>query len=148
MNCVGAVVAVNGSVAIVSIWLLAERERKGLDAGVEKLDLESPLTNLAGLSNQLIQALIGGHAVATLVDVGAVRGERRLAVERHAKANRFGPGWPHYQVQIARMKTIDDASGRLAEPGRVAAHRPAAGVRQLPVAPRVRTAKAKIRLGR
>ena len=67
---------------------LAECERIGLNAGIEELDLEVSIDDATGLANQLIHALFNRHAVAALVDVEAMRGRGRLAVERHAKADR------------------------------------------------------------
>ena len=64
---------------------LAEREREGLHAGIEKLDLEQPIGDRLGLPDQLIQALLGDRAVALVVDIDAVsrtwRAARRSARE-------------------------------------------------------------------
>src|SRR2546428_9103641 len=66
----------------------AERERKRLHAGIEKLDLEAAIRDRPRLADQVIQALLGHRALALLVDVAAVRASRRLAVDAHAEPHR------------------------------------------------------------
>ena len=50
----------------------AKCEGVGLDAGVEKLDLEHAIPDLAGLADQLVQPFAVYDAPATGIDVGAV----------------------------------------------------------------------------
>ena len=54
----------------------AERERERLHASVEELDLELSIADRSRLSEQLIQALFDGRAVAAGVHVAAVSGTR------------------------------------------------------------------------
>ena len=63
----------------------AEREREGLHARIEKLDLEQSIGDGPGLPDQLIQPLLGNRAVALLVDVDAVSSTWRLSIDQHAK---------------------------------------------------------------
>ena len=60
----------------------AKREREGLHARIEKLDLEQSIGDGLGLSDQLIQPLFGNRAVALVVDVDAVSSARRLSIDR------------------------------------------------------------------
>src|SRR6185295_1383975 len=63
----------------------AERERVRLHAGVQELDLELAIGDGLGLSDHLVQPLLGHRAVASLVNVDAVGRARRLSVDQHAK---------------------------------------------------------------
>ena len=69
----------------------AERERERLHAGIEELDLELSIADRSRLSEQLIQALFDGHAVAGSVNVAAVSGSRWLTINRHSKTYRVLP---------------------------------------------------------
>ena len=68
---------------------LAKREREGLRAGIEELDLEQSIDDRLGLSDQLIQPLFGNRAVALVVDVDAMGRARYLPVDQHAKPDRI-----------------------------------------------------------
>ena len=59
----------------------AEREYKSLYVSLEEFDFERAIDNRLWLANELIEPLFGDHAVALLIDVGAVRGTRGLAVD-------------------------------------------------------------------
>jgi hypothetical protein len=65
----------------------AERERKDLHAGIEKLDLDLSIGDGLRLSDQLIEALLGNCAVALVVNVNSVSGARRLSIDEHAKSH-------------------------------------------------------------
>ena len=58
-----------------------EREHKHFHTRIEELDLEQAIRDRLRLPDQLIQALLGHGAPALRVDVDAVRGTRRLAVD-------------------------------------------------------------------
>jgi hypothetical protein len=73
--------------ATSTISASAERERERFDARVEELDLELSIRDGPGLTDQLIQPLFSGRSVAVGVDVDAVSGARRLAVDAHPKAD-------------------------------------------------------------
>src|SRR5947209_20367321 len=64
----------------------AEGEHKGLYARSEKLDLEQAISNGFGLSDQLIQPLVGNRTVALVVNVTSMSRARCLSIEEHAKA--------------------------------------------------------------
>src|SRR5256885_15959587 len=88
---------------------LAERERKSLHAGIEKLDLEPSIGDRLRLSDQLIQPLLGNRAVALFVDIDSVGGARRLSIDEHAKSDgRSSLRRTHDQVKIARVKAVGD----------------------------------------
>src|SRR5471030_565493 len=63
--------------------ILAKGKRIGLHAGIEELDLERLVGDLVALSNQLIESLLGHHALAGGIDIRSVTVPRRHAVERH-----------------------------------------------------------------
>src|SRR5207302_9719760 len=63
---------------------LAEGKVEGLRARIEKLDGELAIGNRLRLPDQLVSPLLGHGAVAELIDIGAVRGSRRLAIDEHA----------------------------------------------------------------
>src|SRR4051795_12808406 len=77
----------------------AERECEGLRPQIEKLDLELPIGNRPGLSDQQIEPLLSDRAVALLVDVDPASPSRRLAVvpaagRRSARETaRSSPAW-------------------------------------------------------
>src|SRR5207248_9205087 len=85
-------------------------ERKGLQACIEKRDLELAISNVPRLSDQLIQPLVGHRAVALVVNVTSVGIARRLSIEEHAKAHgRSSRCRSHDQMQIAGVKAVRDA---------------------------------------
>ena len=80
----------------------AERERKGLHARIEKLDLELSIDDRIRLSYQLVQPRFGYGAVTLILDINSVGGARRLSVDEHTKSHGF-PSYcgSHDEVQIA-----------------------------------------------
>jgi len=62
----------------------AERERERLDAGIEEFDRERSIDDGRRLSDQLVQPPFHSRSIATLVDVEAMSGTRRLPVDCHA----------------------------------------------------------------
>src|ERR1700733_11983688 len=110
----------------------AERECKSLQARIEKLDLESTVRNRAALANELIETLARDSAAAVGIDVGAVIAAGNAAVDCHPKADRLAvPRRPENEMQVARMKTIDNAAIRFVERRMFGAHGPIA--REIPV---------------
>src|SRR5918992_3156766 len=109
----------------------AERERERLDPRVQELDLELPIDDRPGLTDQLVHPLRGNRTIPLLVDVESVRRVRRPAVDAHAKPHRrSSPGWPHHHVQIASPEAIHNPPTRtVRHHGRIP-HRPVA--RQAP----------------
>src|SRR5215468_9637148 len=77
-----------GSAAAPCARRSPEREREGLHAGIEELDLEGAIADRPALSDELVEALLRHHAVAGGVDVVAVVGARGRAVEGDAEAHR------------------------------------------------------------
>src|SRR5215470_11360393 len=69
-----------------SIPSLAERERKGLQTGIEKLDLELTINDWGWLPDQLIHSLLGSCATALLVHIYAVGVAWRLSIYEHTEA--------------------------------------------------------------
>src|SRR5262245_10405472 len=94
----------------------AEGERESLHVAVEKLDLERPLDDRLGRTNELIEPRLGDPAVALLIDIEAVGVSWRFSVDRDAEASR-GPahGRAHHQVEVARLKAVRDAPTRPVE---------------------------------
>src|SRR5206468_9793945 len=110
----------------------SERKHVSLDAGIEKLDLEQPIHNGLGLSDELVEPLLRHRAVALFVHVPAASIARRLTVNEHAESYRRSSGErSHDQMQIARVKPIDDASVRFIEGYEAGGYRPIATERPL-----------------
>src|SRR5204862_2971978 len=94
----------------------SERKDISLHARIEKLDLEHSIGNRLGLPDELVEPLFSGRAVALLVDVGPVSIPRRAPIKEHAETyRRSARWWSHDQMQIARVKPVDDASVGLVE---------------------------------
>src|SRR6266545_4716749 len=98
---------------------LAEGERIGLHAPIEKLDLEQSISDGVRLSDQLIQPLFGHRAVALLVNVKSVSSAWRLSIDEHAKPHRRSSRCrSHHQMQIAGVKAVRDPPvGRVQQRG-------------------------------
>src|SRR5438552_4787949 len=104
-----------------------ERERKGLHARIEKLDLELTISDGLRLPDQLIHPLLGDRAVALVVDVDSVSSARRFPIDEHAKAH--GSPWhsrPHDEMEIAGVKAVRDPPVGFVEHGRRFPYRPIA----------------------
>src|SRR5215211_4866612 len=94
----------------------AEGEAISLHARIEKLDLELPINDGLGLSDQLIHSLFGNRAVALLINIDSVSTIRRLSIDEHAKWHRqTSLGRSHHEVHVARMEPDRNPSGRLVE---------------------------------
>jgi hypothetical protein len=106
----------------------AERECKGLQVRIEKLDLELSIGDGLRLPDQLVQALLRDCAVALLVDIASVDRTWRLSIDQHAKSH--GDSWrfrTHDEMEIARVKTVRDTSIGLVQRGGFFLDRPIAG---------------------
>src|SRR6476659_7833117 len=103
-----------------------EREHVGLDAGLEKSDLERPVVDPALLADELVEPRLGRDAVAALVDVAAVRAAGWTVVQRDAKAHGRLSRLEH-EVEIAGMEAEGDATVRVVQHGALLADRPFAG---------------------
>src|SRR5262245_24367113 len=89
----------------------AEGERKSFHARIEEFDLELPVGDGARLSDQLIQPLLGGRAVASIVDVQPVSAARRLSVDENAESHGSSSRQrPHDQMKIAGVEANRDPS--------------------------------------
>src|SRR5262249_1051861 len=96
----------------------AEREAKGLRPGVQKLDLEQAIVDGLGLTNELVEPRLRQRPVPLGVAVRAVRGLRRLPVDRDAEANRRSSlAGPHDEIHVAGVEAVHDASPRLLRDG-------------------------------
>src|SRR5918999_5601009 len=105
----------------------AEGKAIRLDAGFEELDLADALGDRALLPNQLVEALLVHCTASRIVDVHAMRGTGRLAVEAHAHLHRApAHGRPHHEVHVPGMEPNGDA------PVGVIQHRGMLGDRPVP----------------
>ena len=121
-----------------SLRLLAECERVRAHAGVQKFNLKCPVGNFAVLSHELIKFLASDHAAAVCVDIGPVIFARLLAVDRHAKPNGLAVGTrSENEMQIAGVKSVNDAARRRIECRVFGANRPSS--RQRPFVEIVRS---------
>src|SRR5262249_3753679 len=88
---------------------LAEGERIGFHARIEKRDLEQSISDGLWLPDQLIQPLFAQRAVALVVNVTSVSRARRQSIDEHAKPHgRSSRRRSHDQMQIAGMKAVGD----------------------------------------
>jgi hypothetical protein len=107
-----------------------EREREHLHTGIEELDLELSFSDRPRLPNRLIQALLGHCAATLVIDVTSMACARRVSIDEHAKRNGSSVrGWPHDEVEIARMKTVGDPPARSVQHGRLCLQCPFTGKR-------------------
>jgi hypothetical protein len=106
----------------------AKRERKGLQARINKLDLELSVSDGLPLSDQLLQPLFGNPAVALIVNVTSVSIARRLSIDEHAKSRGIASRCQsHDEVKIAGLEAIRDSSGGLIEESKLFLHRQITG---------------------
>src|SRR6202011_4206845 len=88
----------------------AERERKGLHVRVEKFDFEESICDGLRLPDQLVQPLLGGPAVALLVDVASVSRAWRPPIDQHSKSHGCSRNSrAHDQMKIASVEAVGDA---------------------------------------
>src|SRR5258707_3554879 len=110
----------------------AEGECVCLNTGIEKVNLEGVIGDLAALAYQLIQPLPGHDALPLRIDVRAVAIARRCAVDGDAKPHRLAvQARPKHQVQIPRMEPIHDTAAWLVEHGVFFSDRPISRQRPL-----------------
>ena len=109
----------------------AEREGEGLDAGVEELDLELPISDGLRLPDQLVHTGFDNGAVAGFVDVEAVRRSGWLSVEPHAELHRPVAAGPQDQMEVACVKAEHDAAVDFVEDRGFLADRPIAAQRPM-----------------
>jgi len=84
-----------------------EREHKYFGAGVEKFDVELPVSNRLWLSNELIESLFDDCAVTLRINIASVSSERRLLIDEHAESHRCSSARrSHDQVKITSMEPI------------------------------------------
>src|SRR5262249_39177275 len=89
--------------------MLAEREREGLDAGVEERDLAGAIGNRPALPDELVEPLLDDGAVALIVGVAAVGLVWRLAVDQGAEPDRCSRcRRSHHQVEVAGVEAVGD----------------------------------------
>src|ERR1700678_294291 len=94
------------------VSILSKRKSECLHAGIEKIDLESPVFHRALLANELIQAVALNGARAGCVGVGAVIVAGRSAVKFDGETNRLAIfRGTEDQVQIAGVKAKNDFAG-------------------------------------
>src|SRR5688572_8524405 len=102
-----------------------ESESECLDTRVEKLNLEEPIDDDAGLPYQLVQPRLDRRAVALLVHVRAVGGAWRLPIDQDAKTHR-GSRRTRLQdkMKIACMELICDPPAGFMQHGSTVLHGP------------------------
>ena len=89
----------------------AKCEGKCLHSSILKLDHEGMVSDPPLLPDQLIQAMVGHHAVALRVRVHAVILSRRLPVHGHSKADWLSIGaCTEHKVQVTSMEAKGDLS--------------------------------------
>src|ERR1700678_3967957 len=107
---------------------LTKGKRVSLHIGIEKLDREGAVHDRPALADELVEPVVGHHALAVGIDVGAVAFAGLSAVDRDAEAHRLAIGVrPEHQVQIAGMEAKRNRPVRLVERRGLAANRPLAG---------------------
>ena len=117
----------------------AERKREGLDAWIEKLDVERSVDDRLRLSNQLMQTLFARNAGTLLVDIESVSLFRSLPVEQDAIPYwRTAIPWPHHEVKISAVKAVRDTTSGMIERDRLFSDGPVALQRPLIEAERSR----------
>ena len=67
--------------------VLTKGKRVSLHVGIKKLDRKRVIHDRPALTDELVEAVVGHHAFAVGVDVGAVAFAGRGAVDRHAEAH-------------------------------------------------------------
>ena len=97
--------------------LSPEGEHKGLDACVEELDLEQPVANRRGLTDELVHPLVVSAAVAALVDVDTLgRSPGGLPSRRTLKrAGGLPAGGPITRCRSAGVELIRDRATGLVD---------------------------------
>src|SRR5258708_13144809 len=123
---------------VMDLSVSAEGECIGLHAGIEEFDLEAAVGDRTALPHELAHPLTPDDAIALGVDIGAMAVARRLAVDRHAKADRLAVRCgAEDEMQVAGMEAIDDApipsveGGMLPADPPIPAERPFVGPRSL-----------------
>src|SRR6202453_1815207 len=69
--------------------VLTKGKRVSLHIGIEKLDREGAVRARPALAEGLVEPVVGDHALAIGIDVGAVASAGRRPVDRDAKAHRL-----------------------------------------------------------
>src|SRR5918999_1487724 len=95
---------------LVTQSLLAEGEDIRLDSGLPERDLQRPLADRVAPAHELVEAAVPEQAAPVLVDVDAVRGARRLAVEEHTEPNRRSRPAREHEGRVARGEAGGDAA--------------------------------------
>jgi hypothetical protein len=108
----------------------AEGERKGLNAGIKKLNFELPIRNRTRLPDQLVHPQLGNCAFTSVVYINSVCAPWRASIDVQTKP-RGTPRRcrPHHQMQIAGMKAVGDTPIWLVQQNGFFAHVPIAGKR-------------------
>jgi len=78
-------------------------------------------------AEELVEAALAEQAVAVRVDVDAVRGAGRLAVDEDPKRYRPSRSRREHEVRVAGVVAVGDAAAGLVEHGLLAPDRPLAG---------------------
>src|SRR5579862_4029513 len=90
----------------------------GLNIAVQELDRKDMSTHLAGLPNQLIEALFSDDAAAIRIRISSVTGTGRRPIELHAETDRFSiHAGAEHEMQIASIEAVDNRSGGRIENG-------------------------------
>jgi len=79
------------------------------------------------LSDELVQAPFSEQPVSVLVEVAAVGGAGRFAVEEHAEGNRLGRSVRQHEMGVVGAEPVSDAPAGLVERDVLTPDRPFAG---------------------
>src|SRR5438067_12343894 len=103
----------------------AKRESKRLHSGIKELDEKRPIPDVPLLPDQLIQPVVGRHAVALAVHIRAVILERARAIQNDAESH-----WcavrsrTEHEMQLACVEPEDDLAGGRRQGGGLLADAP------------------------
>ena len=105
----------------------AEGERIGLNARGEKADFERAVGDWSALPHKLVEPLLGDHAASLGIGIRAVAVTGWRTIDRDLEWDRSATrSRSEHQMQIARVKPIDDGTVFRVEVGVLATDRPIA----------------------
>jgi len=108
-----------------AIACLTKRERKGLNAGIEEVNLESAVFDLTLLPDELIETWLPDLAVAIGGGITSAIRSGRGAVQFHPEANGFTILCrTYYHVQVASMEPEHDFARGYLKHSALGAHVP------------------------
>src|SRR6266699_3211291 len=104
---------------------LPERKTKRFYSRVGKLYFELSISNRFLLTHELVRPLTSCRPVPLIIDVGSVRCTGRLAVDLYCEPHRLrSRRRAHYEIHVAGVEAIHDATIRLVQYNGLSIHRP------------------------